>query len=49
MYNVNVQCKHCKNLESDMKTYVTNTDQYRRECLLSVSNCKPSICIKHLY
>ena len=40
--------KQCKNLDSDMKTYVTNTDQCRRECLLSAYNSKPTSCIKHL-
>lgn len=40
--------KQCKNLDSDMKNYVTNTDQCRRECLLNAYNCKPSSCVKHL-
>ena len=27
--------KQCKNRDGDMKTYVTNTGQFRRDCLLS--------------
>ena len=37
--------KQCENLDNDMKTYVTNTDQCRRKCLLSAYNSKQPLVL----
>lgn len=41
--------RHCRNLDDDMKKYISNEDSCRRQVLLSAYNCNPSPDrVKHL-
>ncbi|KAK3106908.1 hypothetical protein FSP39_002651 [Pinctada imbricata] len=40
--------KQCKNVDSDMKAYLSNVHLCRRKCLLEAYNAQPSVTVKHM-